>query len=1543
MDLRPRWSLHYQTTILTVFLTVASVVLVSWLIYVRGKATLYEHEVVDLRDDTNLRASEMQQEVLELGRVMRKFASRLGTKLEPSLPHIAAGTAAPGFDEWWKKEVKENLAHPRESKGEPAGVRFDGAAVERVMLFGLDGQQVGAGVIRGGEIEKFQTQAEGVIAPVVELVATTARSRDDSHPVAESTGMVLEDEGGGKVCRLYIARRVFVLGKQEGAGGRPIGVIVVRVNVTQYLTDLARRSARHNYFLLDSAGYFLHHPDATKVGKKVGKDDTFDGFARATWGGDSTAVEEELAVSRGDVLPARGTDAHEVRIGGLEYYHVKKRLPRVSAVPQRRVLSEKFNAAMAEFSRKPVTDGGAGPGFRYGELTADSSRVEISHATREGLARAKTKIDELLKADWPPPETKFRDRVLVVFGAPGMSWYDDIPCNGFVAQLTLLKLGLGTPLEGKLPPTPTGYVVPRGSPRLVAAAAVAEMEQDGAVATNPARNLIVVLVSFGSAALAYALSRYVTKPLNQIGEAAHTLALGAKQIAESETDQRNSGKRFSVDLPTSGPKEIHAVSTAFKEMVGQLERMTSRLRRQNAKVETILRTAADGIVIFNERGEIEEANSSAETMFGYAAGELSGTRVQKLMRTPTAEIIRSTRSGGPGASIGPGDSITDSQKSVERMMRQTGVEFRAVRKNGSEFWADAAFNEVPLGDRVLFTGILRDITDRKSTEERIRKMNADLELMNRGLEGRVRERTAELEARTAELEASYGQLEQRNSEREETYRALELAYEKQQVAARAKNTFVANMNHELRQPLNTVIGYAEAIREEAQDDGNDRIVTDLDKILTAAKHLLGLINDILDMSKVEDGKLELSAREFDLAGFMRDLRTMAEPLAKKNRNTLAFPDPAALGKMTGDELRVRQMLLNLVSNACKFTTEGTITVHADRDLGADGEFIRFAVRDTGSGMTEEQCQKLFQRFYQVDDSTKRKQGGTGLGLAITKMLAELMGGEIGVTSEPGVGSEFFIRVPVSPQAGAAKPVRTPDLPKVPPPPTAAKPREAAAVKAAADPVQDLLLRGVIHDFGNRVGLIKGRVEDIQDALAVGTLPQPELESELGKVLTSVRQLSEIRDDLLELDGIETHMRPAQITAFDAYQLATDVIRQNAGAAARHGNALDLLCPPQIGAMFSDRRRLQRIIYNIVENACRFTHNGRVTLDIHRDPAAGRMTFVVTDTGTGITPDHLTTLFTRFGRSAASQAQGHGLGLLIAKGFAESLGGSIEVSSVVGTGTTFTVRVPSVAPGTLTATLTPVTAEKPRTVLVVDDDASTRELMQRFLEKDGFAVVSAGTGEEGLKLAKTHRPDLITLDVMMPGVDGWATLAALKTDATTCNIPVVMITMVDDKGRGFALGATDYVTKPVDWQRLGSTLRRYTPDPSAGPVLVVDDDGDQVSLVSRMLVKEGREVMTAANGKEALARLDERKPSLILLDLMMPVMDGFDFLDALHARNIQPPIPVIVITAKDLSKDDIKRLNGGVAQVVQKGTPESLEDVLRRVRRGPADGEEVPRA
>jgi len=232
------------------------------------------------------------------------------------------------------------------------------------------------------------------------------------------------------------------------------------------------------------------------------------------------------------------------------------------------------------------------------------------------------------------------------------------------------------------------------------------------------------------------------------------------------------------------------------------------------------------------------------------------------------------------------------------------------------------------------------------------------------------------------------------------------------------------------------------------------------------------------------------------------------------------------------------------------------------------------------------------------------------------------------------------------------------------------------------------------------------------------------------------------------------------------------------------------------------------------------------------------------------------------------------------------------------------------------------------VLVIDDDPAIREVMQRFLAKEGFRVATAAGGEEGLRLARDLRPDAITLDVMMPGLDGWAVLAALKADGATASIPVVMLTMLDDRSLGYALGATDYLTKPIDRERLVAALAPYRREL---PVLVVDDDADLRALLRRMLEREGYVVAEADNGRAALERVQERTPGAILLDLMMPEMDGFEFLEELRRDEAGRGIPVIVITARDLSAEDHQRLNGSVERILQKGA-HGRDALLAKVRR-----------
>ena len=338
----------------------------------------------------------------------------------------------------------------------------------------------------------------------------------------------------------------------------------------------------------------------------------------------------------------------------------------------------------------------------------------------------------------------------------------------------------------------------------------------------------------------------------------------------------------------------------------------------------------------------------------------------------------------------------------------------------------------------------------------------------------------------------------------------------------------------------------------------------------------------------------------------------------------------------------------------------------------------------------------------------------------------------------------------------------------------------------------------------------------------------------------------------------------------------------------------------------------------------------ISLTVTREAAQDGdwMTFSVRDSGIGMTPEQMGRLFEDFSQADASVTRkfgGTGLGLSLSRRLARMMGGDITVESEAGVGSTFTLRIPATVAerSPEAATIAPV-AEGARTVLVIDDEATVRDLMQRFLAKEGYRVVAASSGEEGLRLARELGPDAITLDVMMPGMDGWAVLAALKADARTADIPVVMLTIIDNQNLGYALGAADYLMKPIDRERLVEALAKFRRDL---PVLIVDDDPVLRELLRRILEKDGYAVVEAGNGREALERLEELSPGLILLDLMMPETDGFELAEVLRAHESWRTIPILVITAKELTAEDRRRLNGSVQRILQKGA--ATRDALLR--------------
>ncbi len=509
------------------------------------------------------------------------------------------------------------------------------------------------------------------------------------------------------------------------------------------------------------------------------------------------------------------------------------------------------------------------------------------------------------------------------------------------------------------------------------------------------------------------------------------------------------------------------------------------------------------------------------------------------------------------------------------------------------------------------------------------------------------------------------------SQRVHTQDELRRARDEAETANRTKSVFLANMSHELRTPLNAIIGYSEMLEEDAADEGREDFVQDLRKIKHAGKNLLELINDVLDLSKIEAGKIELYAEHFDLGVMSQQLVSTLQPLLNRNGNTLQLNLADNLGQAYTDQTKLRQVLLNLLSNACKFTEAGQVVFKVERRQQSGADWLIFSITDSGIGMSPEQMGRLFQAFSQADASTTRKYGGTGLGLMISRHFCHMLGGEIEVNSSEGKGSTFTVSIPAV-------------LPQQHPP----------------EPVQH----------------------------AAPPLP------------------------------------------------------------------------------VSDARA---------------------------------------------------------------------------------------------------------------------------TVLVIDDDPNARDLLSRLLCKEGFFVECASGGEEGLRLAGTFKPDIITLDAMMPDKDGWTVLSALKDDPNTAAIPVIMLTMMDNQNLGFSLGAADYLNKPVSRERLLDTVMRHLGQRD-GSILIVEDDVSSRQMLKRALEHERWPVVEAENGRVALECIREQIPALILLDLMMPEMDGFQVVEQLHGNEAWRSIPVVVITAKDLTREDMERLNGSVLKIVQKGSY-SQADLLNQVR------------
>ena len=471
----------------------------------------------------------------------------------------------------------------------------------------------------------------------------------------------------------------------------------------------------------------------------------------------------------------------------------------------------------------------------------------------------------------------------------------------------------------------------------------------------------------------------------------------------------------------------------------------------------------------------------------------------------------------------------------------------------------------------------------------------------------------------------------------------------------------------------------------------------------------------------------------------------------------------------------------------------------------------------------------------------------------------------------------------------------------------------------ANRAKSAFLANMSHELRTPLNAIIGYSEMVREELE--DQEEPDLVADIQRVESSGKHLLSLINDILDLSRIEAGQLVLNVAEFDSAKLIVETATLIRPLAEKKGLRLVVELEDDLPFMQNDRMRLRQVLLNLLSNAVKFTGEGRIDLVAAVSADGNSLVLSVSDTGIGMSPDQLGRVFNPFVQAEDTTTRrfgGTGLGLSISQTLAGAMGGEITARSRLGEGSTFQVSVPLWAGETTSPKTDPtmrITPGEGPLVLLVDDDEDARELYRRTLTGAGYSIAEAASGETGLAVARSQRPAAIVLDVRMPGMDGWQVLQAIKDDTTLQDTPVVLVTFLNDPQRGFSLGAAEYLNKPIDRRRLRQVIRKMCTDPTR-PVLIVDDDEDVRDLLSRTLGDDGWTTVVATNGREGLEVLDRTNPAAVLLDLMMPEVDGFGFLKGLRERG--STVPVIVVTAKELTLDDQERLDAQTSRVLRKG-------------------------
>jgi CheY-like chemotaxis protein/anti-sigma regulatory factor (Ser/Thr protein kinase) len=445
---------------------------------------------------------------------------------------------------------------------------------------------------------------------------------------------------------------------------------------------------------------------------------------------------------------------------------------------------------------------------------------------------------------------------------------------------------------------------------------------------------------------------------------------------------------------------------------------------------------------------------------------------------------------------------------------------------------------------------------------------------------------------------------------------------------------------------------------------------------------------------------------------------------------------------------------------------------------------------------------------------------------------------------------------------------------------------------------------------------------------------------LNDILTSGRHLLSLINDILDLSKIEAgkmELEPSTFYLPAVLEAGITMVRERA---TNHDITLALDIDPKVAGIEADERKVKQIVFNLLSNAVKFTPDGgRIDVTAHHNGTSVEV--AVHDTGIGIDPADHERIFEQF--QQAGQREGSGLGLALARNFITLHGGQLTLDSQPGTGSTFTFTLPirQTAPVSDDPTVAaPAPGIGEALVLVIEDDKHAADLLRIYLEGAGFAVVTVPDGEAGLDAAHRLHPGAVVLDLLLPGLSGWDVLASVKADPELAGIPVVVASMIDERGKGYALGAAEYLVKPISREELLGALAPLLADGVAKgepvKVLAIDDDPIVLELIGTMLGAEGFTVLRARSGEEGLVLARQELPALVICDLLMPGIDGFEVVEQLQTDRATAHIPIVILTAKSIDAVDKERLNSHVAHLAEKGSFSRVQfiELVRRCCRAP---------